>query len=141
MALENAKDFATPLVELCFLTVTKLDTKFGSFEFAGQIVLAIAHHRVVKAFYVFITAFNQAGKHDTCLLIYSLKVFMVRRNLGGEGVFQITNSREVNGVSVGQVVELAGERCALDFQLPVFWQDLESSNFRVKLLETGLLNG
>ncbi len=58
MALENAKDFATPLVELCFLTVTKLDTKFGSFEFAGQIVLAIAHHRVVKAFYVFITAFN-----------------------------------------------------------------------------------
>ncbi len=66
---------------------------------------------------------------------------MVRRNLGGEGVFQITNSREVNGVSIGQVVELAGERCALDFQLPVFWQDLESSNFRVKLLETGLLNG
>ncbi|MDT4871851.1 hypothetical protein FQZ97_1070050 [compost metagenome] len=59
MAPENAQDLAAPLVELRLLTITQLDTQLGSFEFAGQIVPAIAHHRVMKTLHILIAALDQ----------------------------------------------------------------------------------
>ena len=72
-------------------------------------------------------------------LIDHLQVFQIWRNFGRHGAFQITDCSEIDGIGIGQIIKIAGQFGALDFQFTILRQHLEAFNFRVQLLEACFL--
>ena len=70
-----------------------------------------------------------------------MQVFQIGRYLGGQRTFQVTDGSEIDRIGIGQLIELACQLGAFNFQFPVFRQHLEGLGFRIKFLETRLLQG